>query len=80
MEKELGRKLTPQEHVHHKNENPKDNRIENLEILSKSEHIKIHKPHKVRMGRKCTVVDCGKKHHAKGFCKMHYARNFPERS
>ena len=29
-------------HIHHKNENPGDNRIENLQILSGAEHIKLH--------------------------------------
>jgi hypothetical protein len=42
MEQKIGRKLTRNEHVHHINGNPKDNRIENLEILSKSDHAKTH--------------------------------------
>lgn len=40
MEKYIGRYLNRQEEVHHKNENKLDNRIENLEILSPSEHRK----------------------------------------
>jgi hypothetical protein len=43
METYLGRKLTPQEHVHHINHNKIDNRIENLEVLDNSTHSKKHK-------------------------------------
>lgn len=42
MEEYLGRRLSAKEIVHHKNKNRKDNRIENLEILSRSEHNKKH--------------------------------------
>lgn len=43
MEQHIGRKLTRYEVVHHKNGNKRDNRIENLEIMSLSEHTRIHK-------------------------------------
>ena len=42
MEKCIGRYLTSEEYVHHLNENKSDNRIDNLEITSQSEHSKTH--------------------------------------
>lgn len=41
MEQHLGRKLESWEHVHHINNDPNDNSIENLQVLSNSEHQKI---------------------------------------
>lgn len=42
MEVFMKRKLLPSEHVHHINGDPLDNRIENLELLSISEHTRRH--------------------------------------
>lgn len=42
MEKYLGRKLKDNEIVHHKNGNKSDNCIDNLEVMDKIQHLKLH--------------------------------------
>lgn len=42
IENKLGRILKPNEIVHHINNNTLDNRLENLMLMSQSEHIKLH--------------------------------------
>jgi hypothetical protein len=42
MEKHIGRYLEDGEIIHHMNHDKQDNRIENLMIMSKSEHSKLH--------------------------------------
>lgn len=53
MELQLGRFLVDDEVVHHINENPFDNRIENLQLMSHAEHTALH--HKLRLEKKTGV-------------------------
>jgi len=55
MENKLGRLLDSTEVVHHKNHNKKDNRLENLEVMSRSAHAKHHAR---EMGRKWVDLRC----------------------
>ena len=42
LEQYLGRELEPDECCHHLNGNPLDNRLENLELMLRSEHTRLH--------------------------------------
>lgn len=44
MERHLGRRLCREEHVHHRNGNYTDQRLENLVVVSAADHARIHHP------------------------------------
>lgn len=44
MERHIGRLMSTEEIVHHKNHVKTDNRIENLEITDRAEHVRYHRP------------------------------------
>jgi hypothetical protein len=59
MQDYLGRKLEPDEEVHHINKNPLDNRIENLVVMKRHEHIRLHRDEKQKYPEVKECVECG---------------------
>ena len=59
MEQLIGRPLTPDEHVHHKDHNPLNNDPDNLVLMSKQEHEAMHGVEKQKYPdiKRCAV--CG---------------------
>jgi len=70
MEKKLGRKLEPHEHVHHKDEDKHNNHGGNLAVMNKGEHTRVGKNAKKYDG--CSVSGCKRPHHSRSYCKLHY--------
>lgn len=77
MESHLGRYLEPSEIVHHINGVKTDNRIENLEVMTQSEHARAHhtgtkRPRTIGWSklydvcRRCGTADY--RHHGVGYC------------
>lgn len=58
MEKKIGRRLSRNEVVHHKNDDKTDNRLQNLELLTISAHMKLHHPKGIAFSRQARTVTC----------------------
>jgi hypothetical protein len=68
MEKHINRLLKPYEQIHHINGNKLDDRFENLEILNKSDHQKLHGEwNKGKLNTYC--AKCQKQFHVRP-CKL----------
>ena len=68
MEMGLGRTLLKNEIVHHIDGNTKNNKPTNLQVVTREEHGRIH----ATKNRKCSVPNCGLKHHSLCYCHRHY--------
>jgi hypothetical protein len=51
-EKKIGRLMKDDENVHHLNEKKGDNREENLRVMRRGDHTRLHAPHDYRWGKK----------------------------
>lgn len=74
---DAGLLINPSDDVHHKNENKRDNRLENLEVLSKSEHARLSTPkgstRPRRSSSKCSFGGCDTLQKSRyGLCRRHY--------
>ena len=71
----LRRPLQSHELIHHKDENKLNNHIDNLELITRSEHQKHHLLGNDygKYSKKWEVcLVCGGKHHSKGLCSRHH--------
>src|SRR4030095_11407521 len=78
MERKLGRQLIPSELVHHKDENRSNNDPDNLELLTISEHMSIHKSITGWSREYDSCVECGtteQRHRSFGLCRRCYGRH-----
>lgn len=83
MEEQLGRRLNKDEVVHHINGDRRDNRIENLKLMSRAEHSRLHAKERQEKGQ-CYDISlqtrCGEQNHAAklNWEKVNYIRTSGE--
>lgn len=72
MEKHIGRRLGRDEVVHHINGIKTDNRIENLQIMSRADHMRFH-AHLRATSEPCKRCGAKLRIHGRGLCNRCYA-------
>lgn len=60
MERRLGRRLLPDEHVHHIDGNPLNNQENNLALVTRSGHARLHRMQDAMMGKQRERTEDGR--------------------
>ena len=68
MAQHLGRPLRRDEHIHHRNHDRSDNRLENLKIVTLAEHTSLHRSHR----KPCWFCGADDSKQVRGACGLHY--------
>jgi hypothetical protein len=63
--------IPPGHHIHHKDEDPLNNALDNLECLPHGAHVAHHM---TKPFRACQIAGCERKHYARGYCSKHHQK------
>jgi hypothetical protein len=77
VEQALGRSLSREEDVHHVNHIKTDNRLENLRVMSRAEHTRLHASEIGWARLHASCIECGtteRPHKGRGRCTNCFAR------
>lgn len=69
IEQHIGRKLESSEVVHHIDGNPSNNLIENLQVITQSQH---RREHRCNVVSHCIIGTCKNKIRSRGLCSTHW--------